>query len=128
MSFSHLLSVLLLFTSTVAWADVDIGDSSTVDCTVAKTEQPGTTCDFCYNGHDAETDENNCSTKFEGTDFEHVCSTAEDADEWTEVWCDGPTDEGCAGCSSMGPSKTWPLFILLGGVIYAQGRRARKNA
>ena len=123
-----LLATLFLLTSSAAWADVAAETDVPEDCTLENHEQEGTTCDTCVDGSDiAESDENHCASKFEGANLTHVCSTPEVGDEWTEVWCDGPA-KGCGGCSSIDPAQTWPLFLLLGGIIYAHGRRARNHA
>ena len=129
-----LLATLFLLTSSLALADVAGETDLPEDCTLENHERGGITCDTCVDGSDiAASDENHCATKFEGTNLAHVCNTAEgNEDERTEVWCGSkrmPDEEvQCGGCSSIDPAQTWPLFLLLGGIIYAHGRRARNHA
>ena len=128
------LSLLVLFTPATARADVEPsglsgcgGGSDYVEtCTVDDKQQEGTTCDTCSGGPGlADTADNHCSSQFEGTDYEYACQTLGES-YWQEVWCDGPPaedeDEASGGCSSIDPQVTWPLFFLLGIILYGQAR------
>jgi hypothetical protein len=146
-----LLFAFFLFTAFSAQADIPPPDDFVEDCTVEDKEQAGTDCDTCFAGAisnptipDGGPNPGHCDHKFQGTDYEYVCSTY-GASAHTEVWCDGPPAESTAntntgstgtaddstsesssfGCSSMDSVASGSFFFLLGGILYARRRRSR---
>jgi len=147
-----LFGILFIFTAFSATADV--GEPYEEDCIVENHEQEGTTCDTCIAGmitdttlQDGGPNPRHCDHKFQGTNYEYVCSTA-GVSAHTEVWCDGPpaedtnntntestgttdddsTSESSAfGCSSIDSVASGSFFFLLGGILYARRRRSRTN-
>ena len=126
------LGLWVLFTPATARADVEPGGCAKTPvetCTVENKEQEGTTCDTCSGGPGlADTAENSCSSQFEDTDYEYACQTR-GVSFWSEVWCDGPPaeDEASGGCSSIDPQAAWPLFFLLGILLYGQARHKQQK-
>jgi hypothetical protein len=149
-----LLFAFFLFTAFSAQADIPPSDDFVEDCTVEDKEQAGTECDTCFAGPitdptipDGGPNPGHCDLKFQGTDYEYVCSTY-GASSHTQVWCDGPPAESTAnantgstgtadddsasesspfGCSSMDSVASGSFFFLLGGILYARRRRSRTN-
>jgi hypothetical protein len=107
-------AIIIVQLMSTALADISPGPFYKEDCTVDKKQQEGTTCDTCSNGMNtidtADIDEGHCSVKFEGTDYEYVCSTT-GVSYWSEVWCDGPPKE--RGCSSIGMVAGMAPLLLL---------------
>ena len=119
-----LLSLLVLVAP--SHADVAPGPVYVEACPIEKLEQDGTTCESCRNGmSSADTSGvDPCEAQFEGRDFEYVCQTW-GASSWTEIWCDGPTKQGC-GCAAGGPgTASWVVGALLVGILV---RRPRGSA
>lgn len=107
-------AALVLIWCGTATADIAPGPGYVEDCTVAKKEQTGTTCEDCWSGRDAE---GVCDEFYEGTDFEYVCQTS-GATVWNEVWCDGPPRVGCSlapggGAATAVMTVTGMLGLLL---------------
>ena len=105
--------MLVLMLSLSAAADISPGPLYREDCTIEQKEQEGTTCDSCSgNRPEADSGLSECESKFEGTDFTYACNTY-GASTWTEVWCDGPPNEGCGGCASVSGAPAGVLLSLL---------------
>ena len=147
-----LLFALFLFTAFSAQADIPPSDDYVEDCTVENKEQAGTDCDTCIAGPgmgstipDGGPNPEHCDHKFQGTDYDYVCSTL-GASFHTQVWCNGPPAESTAntntgstgnaddestsesspfGCSSVDSVASGSFFFLLGGILYARRRRSR---
>lgn len=120
----------------VARADVPPPDGYIEQCTVARKEQPGTTCEACPNSYESYQGNDPCITKYTGTKFAKACRSG-GASFWTEVWCDGPprpdgadsdSDSGCT-CThvSIGKSAPTTVPIGLGLVVLACAKRRRRN-
>ena len=105
-----MLSLMLILS---AAADISPGPLYREECTIDQKEQKGTTCDSCRGSH-AESDSglSMCESKFEDTDFTYVCKSY-GASSWSEVWCDGPPNEGCGGCASVSGAPAGVLLSLL---------------
>ncbi len=115
--------ITLLLTLTAS-ADVSPGPFYREDCTVDRKEQEGTTCDTCTGSYsDGDSGEASpCEEAFGETDYTYVCST-HGASVWTEVWCDGPPNEGCGGCAT-GSSGSMGLLVGLLALVGLRRRQA----
>ena len=113
-------AALTLIWCGTAMADIAPGPGYVEDCTVAKKEQSGTTCEECGSGRDNET---LCADLDEGTEFEYVCQTT-GATVWTEVWCDGPPRTGCSVAPGAAPTAAAASLAGFLGLWFALRRRS----
>lgn len=118
----------------IARADLPPPGDYVEECTVARKEQSGTTCEQCKNSYKSFQGDDPCKTKYAETNFEYVCK-GWGASVWTEVWCaepacpdDNEPDSGCSYThSKIGEFAPMTLPIGLGIVVIAVARKRRRD-